>query len=133
MSREKNTQVFVAKLSTGVREKDLDYEFRKFGTINSIQMKRGYAFIEFEDFKDAEDAIKEMDGKKLEGQRIVVQHASKMLLTLVGKKRERSERGDRDRDDRKDRFDRDDRRERPRRSGPQSEDKCFNCGKTGHW
>jgi arginine/serine-rich splicing factor 4/5/6 len=40
-------------------------------------MKRGYAFIEYEDYKDAEDAIKEMDGKRIEGQRIVVQQASK--------------------------------------------------------
>jgi arginine/serine-rich splicing factor 4/5/6 len=78
MSRgEKNTQVFIAKLSSNTREKDLDYEFRKFGTIRNIQVKRGYAFIEFEDQKDAEDAIKEMDGKKIDGQRIVAQLASK--------------------------------------------------------
>jgi RNA recognition motif-containing protein len=77
MSREKNPQIFVAKLNSSVREKDLDYEFRKFGTIKNIQMKRGYAFIEYEDYKDAEDAIKEMDGKRIEGQRIVVQQASK--------------------------------------------------------
>jgi arginine/serine-rich splicing factor 4/5/6 len=83
MSREKNTQVFVAKLSNDVREKDLDYEFRKFGTIKNIQLKRGYAFIEYEDYKDAEDAIKEMDGKKLEGQRIVVQHARKHTVLTV--------------------------------------------------
>jgi arginine/serine-rich splicing factor 4/5/6 len=77
MSKDKSTQVFIAKLSNGIREKDLDYEFRKFGTIKNIQLKRGFAFVEYEDYKDAEDAIKEMDGKKLDGQRIVVQQASK--------------------------------------------------------
>jgi len=77
MSKEKNPQVFVAKLSSSLREKDLDYEFRRFGTIKNIQLKRGYAFVEYEDYKDAEDAIKEMDGKRFEGQRIVVQSASK--------------------------------------------------------
>jgi arginine/serine-rich splicing factor 4/5/6 len=47
----KNTQVFIAKLSS-IREKDLDYEFRRFGNIKNIQLKRGYAFIEYEDYKD---------------------------------------------------------------------------------
>jgi arginine/serine-rich splicing factor 4/5/6 len=81
----KSNQVFVAKLSSSIREKDLDYEFRRFGNIKNIQLKRGYAFIEFEDFKDAEDAIKDMDGRKFEGQRIVVQHASNINLILSGK------------------------------------------------
>jgi arginine/serine-rich splicing factor 4/5/6 len=75
MSR--STQIFIAKLSSSIREKDLDYEFRRFGNIKNIQLKRGYAFIEYEDIKDAEDAVKDMDGRKFEGQRIVVQHASK--------------------------------------------------------
>jgi arginine/serine-rich splicing factor 4/5/6 len=75
MSR--NTQIFIAKLSSSIREKDLDYEFRRFGNIKNIQLKRGYAFIEYEDYKDAEDAVKDMDGRKFEGQKIVVQHASK--------------------------------------------------------
>ena len=75
----KNTQIFIAKLSSNVREKDLDYEFRRFGNIKNIQLKRGYAFVEFEDYKDAEDAVKDMDGRKLEGQRIVVQHASNTI------------------------------------------------------
>ena len=80
MSKERNPQIFVAKLTSGVREKDLDYEFRRFGSIKNVQLKRGYAFIEYEDYKDAEDAIKEMDGKRFEGQRIVVQHASKIIV-----------------------------------------------------
>ena len=79
MSKEKNPQIFIAKLSSSVREKDLDYEFRRFGTIRSIQLKRGYAFIEYDDYKDAQEAIAEMDGKKFEGQRIAVQSASKII------------------------------------------------------
>lgn len=139
MSRgEKNTQIFVAKLASGVREKDIDYEFRRFGTIKNVQLKRGYAFIEYDDYKDAEEAIKEMDGRKFEGQRIVVQQA-------MGRKRDRERNDHRDdrRDDR-DRYDRrDDRRDDRRgdrdrddafkRKGPQPEDTCFNCGKPGHW
>lgn len=59
----------------------------------------------------------------------------------MGKRREREDRGrERDRDDRRG-SDRDSSRrggeDRDRsfvkRNGPQSEDVCFNCGKTGHW
>jgi hypothetical protein len=55
----------------------------------------------------------------------------------VGKRRDRErDRGDRDRDYNRD--DRDRRRERrddggERKRGPQTEDICYNCGKTGHW
>ena len=80
MSREKNPQIFVAKLSSNIREKDIDYEFRRFGSIKNIQVKRGYAFIEYEDYKDAEDAVKEMDGRRFEGQKIVVQSASNYII-----------------------------------------------------
>jgi len=45
MSRERNPLVYVAKLSHSVREKDLSYEFEKFGTLNSISLKNGFAFI----------------------------------------------------------------------------------------
>lgn len=142
MSREKNPQIFVAKLASGVREKDLDYEFRRFGPIKNVQVKRGYAFIEYEDYKDADDAIREMDGKRFEGQRIVVQQASKELFIkinyLVGKRRdrERDYRG-RSRSRSRDRHYRDRSRDKDdrgyRRKGPQPEDICYNCGKTGHW
>jgi len=76
MSREKNTQIFIAKLSSYVREKDLEYEFRRYGTIRNVELKRGYAFIEYENYKDADEAIREMDGRKFEGNRIVVQFSS---------------------------------------------------------
>lgn len=83
MSREKNSQIFIAKLAPEVRERDIDYEFKRFGPIKNVQMKRGYAFVEYEDHRDAEDAIREMDGAKIEGQRIVVQMASIKLYLII--------------------------------------------------
>jgi len=32
-------------------------------------MKRGFAFIDFEDRRDADDAIREMDGRDFDGSR----------------------------------------------------------------
>ena len=106
--RSKNPQIFVAKLSPSIHKRELEYEFRKFGRIRTLQLKRGYAFIEFEDYRDADDAIHEMNGRRINGQKIVVQAAH-------GRLREISPHS------------------RPRRPGPQESDICYNCGKTGHW
>lgn len=82
MSKERNPQIFIAKLSSYVREKDLEYEFRRYGTIKNVELKRGFAFIEYESHKDAEEAIRDMDGRKFEGNRIVVQLSSKKIKKL---------------------------------------------------
>lgn len=76
-SKEKNPQIFIAKLNPRVRERDLEKSFGKYGSIRNVLIKSGYAFIEYDNYRDAEDAVKHMDGKTLEGQRIVVEHASK--------------------------------------------------------
>lgn len=80
MSSSKNTQIFIAKLPINIRERDLEYEFRRFGTIKDLQLKTGYAFIDYEDSKEADKAIQKMDGYKFDHQRIVVQTASKKVI-----------------------------------------------------
>ena len=62
-----------------------------------------------------------MNGKTIDGSRIVVEFASKLNLKLVGK-----------RDGRGRSRDRDSKRDGSRR-GPQQDDECFNCGNPGHW
>ena len=83
MSRDRNPQIFIAKLTSGVRERDLDDEFRRFGAIRNVELKRGYAFIEYENYRDADDAIKEMDSRKFDGNRIIVQHSRKIFCLLL--------------------------------------------------
>ncbi len=56
----------------------------------------------------------------------------------MGRRRDRERGGDRERErDRGDRGEREFRDDRDRkfqkRSGPQPEDICYNCGKIGHW
>jgi len=45
MSKDRNPLVYVAKLPQNVREKDLEHDFAKYGSIKSISLKNGYAFI----------------------------------------------------------------------------------------
>jgi hypothetical protein len=44
-----------------------DAEFRRFGKIHKIWIARkppGFAFIDYEDSRDAEDAVRKLDGKR---------------------------------------------------------------------
>lgn len=154
--RSRNPQIYISKLSTSIREKDLEEKFGKYGAIKRVQLKNGYAFVEFSDYKEAEHAVESMDGRNWEGQRIVVQPS-------LGRKRERSRDHDRDRGDRnRDRVDRDHDRDREprdsrddrrrgddddrrrgdddnrrrgddRRRDANSDNKCFACGEKGHY
>ena len=149
-------QIFITKLNRSVTIKDLDKEFSNFGKIKNINLKRGYAFIEYYSKEDAKVAIKALDNKRLFGQsqKIVVEEAK-------GSKREREQRKERERErerrrrddrdyDRRGRnrhYDRDDRdryrdrykndhfqnRQLQRKTGPKETDICYNCGKCGHW
>ena len=128
-------QVFVTKLSSRVTKRDLEREFERFGRIRNLNLKRGYAFIEYYNKEDAKYAIRELDNKKLFGQqqRIVVEEAK-------GRKRERERERERDRRryhtknrSRSRSRDRDRDYYYSRRSGPKKTDICFNCGREGHW
>ncbi|THU73594.1 hypothetical protein C4D60_Mb04t24500 [Musa balbisiana] len=54
--------VFVGNLESDTRHSDLDRLFSKYGRVDRIDMKSGYAFVYFEDERDAEDAIHRLDG-----------------------------------------------------------------------
>jgi len=70
-----NKSIFVGKLSSRITEKELETEFSRCGRIKDIDLRkhRGFAFIEFNKSEDASEAVKEMDGRRLEGTKIVVQ------------------------------------------------------------
>ncbi|KAK8553635.1 hypothetical protein V6N13_062432 [Hibiscus sabdariffa] len=71
-------RVYVGNLDPRVSERELEDEFRVFGVIRSVWVARrppGYAFIDFDDHRDAEDAIRELDGKN--GWRVEHSHNSR--------------------------------------------------------
>ncbi|KAK7260770.1 hypothetical protein RIF29_27067 [Crotalaria pallida] len=72
------SRVYVGNLDSRVTERELEDEFRVFGVIRSVWVARrppGYAFIDFDDRRDAQDAIRELDGKN--GWRVELSHNSR--------------------------------------------------------
>jgi RNA recognition motif-containing protein len=52
-----------------MKEDDLRDLFKIHGAIKKMDIKSNYGFIEFEDYRDAEEAIDKKNGKVLEGDR----------------------------------------------------------------
>jgi arginine/serine-rich splicing factor 7 len=106
-SSDKNNVVYIRGFSRRASREDIKDIFRKYGRIKDVQLKNGFAFVHFDDYYDAEESVDALNGKNVDGYRLTVEPAG--------------------RDWRKNRNN-----DRERR-GPSSDDKCYNCGKRGHW
>lgn len=69
------TRVYIGRLPYDVRERDLEKFFKGYGRIREILLKNGFGFVEFDDYRDADDAVYELNGKELLGERVSVEHA----------------------------------------------------------
>ncbi|XP_073105050.1 serine/arginine-rich splicing factor SR30 isoform X2 [Elaeis guineensis] len=80
MSRRSSRTLYVGNLPGDIREREVEDLFYKYGPIVDIDLKipprpPGYAFVEFEDPRDAEDAIRGRDGYNFDGHRLRVELA----------------------------------------------------------
>ncbi|XXG76128.1 hypothetical protein AAC387_Pa08g0549 [Persea americana] len=55
--------VFCGNFDQETRQSDLDRLFSKYGRVDRVDMKSGFAFIYFDDERDAEDAIRGLDDR----------------------------------------------------------------------
>lgn len=67
--------MFIGGVNPRASEMDVERFFKGFGRIRAINLKTGYGFVEFEDHRDADDAVYEMNNQTLCGGRITVEHA----------------------------------------------------------
>ncbi|KAK4351706.1 hypothetical protein RND71_031019 [Anisodus tanguticus] len=79
MSRSSRT-IYVGNLPGDIREREVEDLFYKYGPIAHIDLKipprpPGYAFVEFEEARDADDAIRGRDGYDFDGHRLRVELA----------------------------------------------------------
>ena len=74
------TKVYVGNLAHDVDHRDLEDIFGKFGELDAgrgghggifvARSPPGFAFVDYVDEKDAQEAIRECDGREIKGQRI---------------------------------------------------------------
>jgi len=68
-------RVYIGNLGLDCREHDVEKLFRDYGRITDIHLKGVYGFLNFDDKRDASDAIKEVNGRSFNGGRIRVDYA----------------------------------------------------------
>lgn len=78
MSRETHpkAKVYVGGLGDEGKKEEIERAFKNFGPVHDVWVARnppGFAFVEFEDLRDAEDAIKALDGKTICGMQVRVE------------------------------------------------------------
>ncbi|GLJ40350.1 hypothetical protein SUGI_0829660, partial [Cryptomeria japonica] len=105
-----NTRLYVGRLSSRTRTRDLEDLFGKYGRVRDVDLKHDFAFIEFSDARDADEARYYLNGRDLNGSRIVVEFARGGPRGGGGGSREYLGRGP-----------------------PPGSGRCFNCGNDGHW
>ncbi|XP_021976995.1 serine/arginine-rich splicing factor RS2Z33 [Helianthus annuus] len=108
------TRLYVGHLASRTRSRDLEDIFSRYGRIRHVDMKRDYAFVEFSDPRDADDARYSLNGRDVDGSRIVVEFSKGVPRGGGGGPSGGS-------------------REYLGRGPPPGSGRCFNCGLDGHW
>ncbi|KAG0319698.1 hypothetical protein BGZ99_004964 [Dissophora globulifera] len=71
--------LFLGRLAHDTRSRDLEDLFGKYGRVTRLDIKRGtnsgYGFVEYEDPRDAEEAVHKLNGSLVNGNPIVVEFA----------------------------------------------------------
>ncbi|KAF8396706.1 hypothetical protein HHK36_018333 [Tetracentron sinense] len=130
--RHGSTRLYVGRLSSRTRSRDLENLFSRYGRVRDVDMKNDFAFIvctstssvlpislffpsvmnpsaEFSDPRDADDARYSLNGREFDGSHILVEFAKGGPRGSSGS------------------------REYLGRGPPPGSGRCFNCGIDGHW
>ncbi|KAI4544839.1 hypothetical protein MG293_005105 [Ovis ammon polii] len=79
----RNTSLFVRNVADDTRSEDLRREFGRYGPIVDVYVpldfytrrSRGFAYVQFEDVRDAKDGLHNLDRKWICGRQIEIQFA----------------------------------------------------------
>nr|CAD7196918.1 unnamed protein product [Timema douglasi] len=72
-------KLYVGNLGSSASKHEIESAFTKYGPLRNVWVARnppGFAFVEFEDPRDAEDAVRGLDGTRLCGTRVRVEMSS---------------------------------------------------------
>lgn len=68
-------RIFIGKISQQTTPESLERAFRAYGDVSKVDMKNGFGFIFYDSLDSAQDAIRDMNGKDLDGSNLVVEAA----------------------------------------------------------
>ena len=67
-------RVYIGNLSPSCIKQDLEQFFKGYGHLTDILIKQGYGFVEFENYRDADDAVYDLDGRNFMEKKVRVEH-----------------------------------------------------------
>jgi len=114
------SKVYVGDLPRDATEKEIERAFTYYGPLKSVWVARnpaGFAFVEYEDERDAEDAVRGLDGTNICGGRVRVEHSTGRVRPKPWGGRGGGGGGGRDGGSR----------------GVNPNDRCYECGEHGHY
>lgn len=59
------------------RTRDLERHFEPYGKLVRVQIRKNFAFVQFETVEEASQAVKEADGSTVDGRQITVEYAAR--------------------------------------------------------
>jgi len=62
--------IFIGDLPDDARQRDIEDFFRKYGKIEQIRLRNRFGFVDFRSQRDAEDAVRDLDGERMCGERV---------------------------------------------------------------
>lgn len=71
-----DAKVYIGNLPDRASKVDVETAFEKYGHLKNVWVARnppGFAFVEYDDARDAEDAVRGLDGTKIAGGRVRVE------------------------------------------------------------
>mmetsp|Transcript_25577 Transcript_25577/g.64891 ORF Transcript_25577/g.64891 Transcript_25577/m.64891 type:complete len:246 (-) Transcript_25577:1111-1848(-) len=72
-----NTTLFVVNFDTvRTRTSDVERAFEPFGRLKRVEIKKNFAFVEYDSLDDAQYALKKMNGAQLGGRTITVEYVA---------------------------------------------------------
>uniref|UniRef100_A0A8R1HU81 RRM domain-containing protein n=1 Tax=Caenorhabditis japonica TaxID=281687 RepID=A0A8R1HU81_CAEJA len=66
-------RVYIGRLPSRASDRDIEHFFRGYGKISDVIMKNGFGFVEFQDQRDADDAVHDLNGKDMCGERVILE------------------------------------------------------------
>merc|ERR1712018_970533 len=60
-------RVYIGGIPTDARDRDLEKFFKGYGRGDEVVIKNGYGFVEFDDYRDADDAVSDLTERICKG------------------------------------------------------------------